>query len=109
MDKIPVFSCPEIKGHINFPTYDNSINFEMKIKFSPKFVFSLNFRYQFHPDFWRDNAVVVSAPKFFTCHVTVRAVDRGLEYKINHENKTVDGLLFGIWLLIINFEILRVA
>ena len=43
MDKIPVFSCHEIKRHINFPTYDNSINFEMKIRFSPKFFFLSKF------------------------------------------------------------------
>ena len=60
----------------------------MKIKFSPKFVFSPNFRYQFHPDFWRDNAVVVSAPKFFTCHVTVGTATREFNYKVTPSHKT---------------------
>ena len=65
----------------------------MEIKFSPKLFFSPNFRYQFHPDFWRDNAVVVSAPKFFTCHVTVWTVTREFNYKPLHIKQTIR--LFG--------------
>ena len=50
-----------------------------------------NFRSQFHLDFWRDNAVVVCAPKFFTCHVTVWTVTREIE-KLSLNRKHTIGI-----------------